>query len=309
MTTPSTTVNSNSAVSHSSSGINSTSSTALNASSCEYTVTSYSEFAMNSDTIQPTVTTECVCGGTEIAEVIKVTGSSGSQYLVCDVSSTSDGITVSTLPPDHPDPTSLSCPDTAAASNGAVPTNYKCKVCNDQTVLSDPDSQDPTAVWDAADANDALVESLQWYNQARWGVDDTCQEYAPDPATMGSSDNPCNYLITNSFINFRNLWKNQYESLEMTSNEAFSEMSNIIKDVFDGFSFAFPMFTSITWNTVLKEAPLFGDEAQSDITRGMNPHYRARFSPMRDVCLSPEKDLLNNMATLGVSTARDQMSA
>lgn len=46
---------------------------------------------------------------------------------------------------------------------------FECKVCDESTNINGLGLGDVVSFWQAADANDALAESLRWYNLAKLG--------------------------------------------------------------------------------------------------------------------------------------------
>ncbi|KAF2229679.1 hypothetical protein EV356DRAFT_375381 [Viridothelium virens] len=251
---------------------------------------------------------------------------------------------------------SSTCSKPTAGTNGEIPTTFECKQCDSSTDLNIWPNLDTYAAWRAADANDALAESLNWYNLAKWGVDNDCPLYAPDPsleqdpnAPLPSNGNctdkhvdalpnaqnyiqgiqllwksnetlqcaitegpcqtlkctdglyPCNYLITNSFVNYVGVLKSQYNALQQAQTEVQSRISDfasnfapvledhtlsIIQDVLDGFTFTYGMLMAIGWKKLMNSMPLLGDEEAEDSA----------------------KDALNSIIISGAGTAKDQAS-
>ena len=48
---------------------------------------------------------------------------------------------------------------------------FECKRCDESTDISSLGLSSAFEAWQAADANDALAESLRWYNLAKYGPD------------------------------------------------------------------------------------------------------------------------------------------
>ncbi|KAI9658286.1 MAG: hypothetical protein M1821_002419 [Bathelium mastoideum] len=226
---------------------------------------------------------------------------------------------------------------------------------------------DKLQAWQAADANDALAESLRWYNLARWGGNDTCPDNDPSLGncsnqpvdilpdednyiqaiqTLWSSDQsiectmtesacqtieceqgkyPCNYLITNSFVNFANLLRSQYNSLQQAQPEVSASMpsfadtfapvvidntADTTKDLLDGFASAFGVFSAFSWNKILKDIPFFkkrGNDHGWMKGEIFSKLRKAKFE-IQECYLPIIEDTTNSLVSTGVTTAKDQVS-
>ncbi|KAI9686373.1 MAG: hypothetical protein M1822_003718 [Bathelium mastoideum] len=261
------------------------------------------------------------------------------------------------------------CPDPSATSDGEIPLTYECKVCDGSTDIHSSSFSEPDKLqaWQAADANDALAESLRWYNLARWGANDTCPDNDPSLGncsnqpvdilpdednyiqaiqTLWSSDQsiectmtesacqtieceqgkyPCNYLITNSFVNFANLLRSQYNGLQQAQSEVSASMpsfadtfapvvidstADTTKDLLDGFASAFGVFSAFSWNKILKDMPFFkkrGNDHGWMKGEIFSKLRKAKFE-IQECYLPIIEDTTNSLVSTGVTTAKDQVS-